>query len=136
MPKWKRRPEATSSVALGAMRISGFQVARLERCAFACAEAQGVTEIAFEITIIGADGIEARGEEGSLHRREHLPDVLGKIGAGCGVAPVEAVGEQIILGNQLTGHAERMQDQRAGETGAVLAGGAMDHQRRAVLKQK
>ena len=28
-----------------------------------------------------------------------------------------------------------MQDQRAGKTGAVLAGGAMDHQRRAIFQQ-
>ncbi len=34
-----------------------------------------------------------------------------------------------------SGNAERMQDQCAGETGAVLAGGAMDHQRRAVFQQ-
>jgi hypothetical protein len=34
-----------------------------------------------------------------------------------------------------SGNAERMQDQRAGKTGAVLAGGAMDHQRRAIFQQ-
>jgi len=41
----------------------------------------------------------------------------------------------VIFGDDVVGHAERVQDQRAGETGAVLAGGAMNHQRRAVLEQ-
>ena len=59
----------------------------------------------------------------------------GRSGLADGIAPVEAVGQQIILGDHIVRHAERMQDQRAGKSGAVLAGGAMDHQRRAVLQQ-
>ena len=45
------------------------------------------------------------------------------------------VGQKIVLGNDVVGDAERMQNQRAGEAGAVLAGRAMDHQRRAVFQQ-
>src|SRR6202043_1696283 len=58
-----------------------------------------------------------------------------KIGAGGWVAPVEEVGEQVILRDQIVWDAERMQDQRAGKSGAILAGGAMDHQWGAVLQQ-
>ena len=35
-----------------------------------------MAEIAFEIAIIGADGIERCGEERCFHRRQHLPDDL------------------------------------------------------------
>ena len=62
-------------------------------------------------------------------------DVVGQVGAGDGIAPVEAVGQQVIFRNHVVGHAERMQDQRAGKAGAILAGGAVDHQRRAVVQQ-
>ena len=66
---------------------------------------------------------------------DRLPDVVGKIGAGGRIAPVEAVGEQVILRDHVVRDAERMQDQRAGKSGAILAGGAMNNQRRAVLQQ-
>ena len=66
---------------------------------------------------------------------EHLPDVVGQVAARIGIPAVEAVGQQIVFRDHVVGDAERMQDQRAGKTGAVLAGGAMDHQRRAVFQQ-
>ena len=91
--------------------------------------------MAFEIAVIGADGLKRGGEEPAFHRSEHLLDVLGQVAGGSGIAAVETVRQRIILGYHLVRHAERVQDQRAGETGAILAGGAMNDQRRAVFKQ-
>jgi len=59
----------------------------------------------------------------------------GKSLNGGRVAAIEAVGQQIILRDQIVRYAERVQDQRAGKSGAILAGGAMNHQRRMILKQ-
>ena len=78
-------------------RKSGLQVDGLEPRAFACREAQSVAEIGFEIAVIGVDHLEGGGEERGFDRRQRLPDFLGKIGADSGVAPIEAVGQQIIL---------------------------------------
>ena len=61
--------------------------------------------------------------------------VVGQVGAVIGIPAVEAVGQEIVFRDDVLGNAERMQDQRAGKTGAVLAGGAVDHQRRAIFQQ-
>src|ERR1700722_12006576 len=136
MPKWKPRPEdLISSPRELARPRSDFEVARLECRPFAASKPKPIGKIGFEVTIIGADGLESGGEERGLHRAQHLPDIIGKVVAGGGIAPVKSVGEQIILGDHVLGYAERMQDQGAGESGAVLAGGAVDHQRSAVLEQ-
>src|SRR6185295_20413299 len=75
------------------------------------------------------------GEERYLYRSEHLPDLVGQVGAVIGVPAVEPIGQEIVFGDDVLGDAERVQDQCAGKAGAVLAGGAMDHQRRAVFQQ-
>ena len=132
--KWKRRRKAVVPRLNGAGN-SGLQVARRQSRALLGAYAQPDAEIAFEAAIVGVDGVECGGKERRFHRSEHLRDFIGKIAAGGGVAPVEAVGEQVILGDQIVSYAERMQDQRTGKTGAILAGATMNNQRRTVFNE-
>src|SRR6266481_7768518 len=89
-----KRPTLQSFCACA---VSAIQIAGFEPRAFACTETQPVAEIVFEIAVVGADGIERGGEKRCFDPRQHLLDLLRKIGAGGGVAAVEAVGEQIVF---------------------------------------
>src|SRR5450631_2660546 len=96
----KGRQGAVEGPPRGARVVSAIQIACFERRAFPKAKPQPVAEIAFEIAVVGADGVEPGGEKRRLDPRQHLPDLLGKVGTGGGVAAVEAVGEQIVFRDQ------------------------------------
>ena len=100
-----------------------------------CAKFQPVAEITFQAAIFFRNRLKGGGQERRFDRPQHSSDFIRKIAAGVGVAPVEAVGKQIIVGDHIVGHSEGMQDQRAGKAGAVLAGGTVNHKRRAILQQ-
>src|SRR5689334_3619572 len=102
---------------------SGLQIAFLQFRALPRPQTQAVPQVAFEIAITLVDGLEARREERGVDRADGLPDLVWQIGRGGGIAPVESVRQKIILGDDALGHAERVQDQRASEAGAVLARG-------------
>ena len=68
-------------------------------------------------------------KERRVHRADRLPNFVRQVGGGGRIAPVETVGQQIIFADDAFGDAERVQDQRAGKAGAVLAGRAVNHDR-------
>src|ERR1700756_3326122 len=124
-----------SSTSTGSALVSRRKIPRLELVALGGAEAKPVAEIGFDVAILGADGFEASREEGRLDRSDGALDLGGQFRGGVGIAPVETVGEKIVFADHLFGHAKRVQEERAGKPGAVLARRAMDHRRRAGLDE-
>ena len=61
------------------------------------AETEALAEIGVEVAIVGVDGLERGGKKRSLHRAQHLLDVVGQVAAGRGIPAVEAVGQQIVF---------------------------------------
>src|SRR3981189_1816367 len=125
MLNWKQRHRTPPWLGFTRGCISGFQVARLELRAFARTEAESLVEITLKMAVVGPDGIKPCGEEGSFHGPANPAALVGEIAARRRVAPVEAVGQQVILSNEIFRYPERVQDQRTGEAGAVLARGGM-----------
>src|ERR1700742_4911041 len=119
-PRWTRRPDPSIS-------RSGLQVAPLQFRALPRTEPKAIPEIAFEIAVALVDGVEACFEVRRVHRADRLPNFVRQVGGGSRIATVKTVGQQIIFADDALGDAERVQDQRAGKAGAVLAGRAMDH---------
>src|SRR3569833_317099 len=114
----------------------GCQVARLQRAAFLFANAEAVPEIALQSPIVRLHGLDACSEERGVDRSDRITDILGQVRAGSWIAPIEAVRQQIILRDHIVRNDERMQDQCAGNAGAVLARRTMDHVRHTNNKKK
>jgi hypothetical protein len=64
-----------------------------------------------------------------LHRPQHLAH-HGRKGAGVQPASQPLVGQQVVAHDHVVAHAQSVQEQGSGKAGAVLAGGAVEHQRR------
>ena len=84
---------------------------------------------------IGVDGVKRGLEKRRLHLPQHVHHMRRAMGLDQRAAAVELVGEQVVGHHRLTPHAERVEQQRGGETGAVLASGAVEHHRRGLLQQ-
>ena len=69
------------------------------------AETEAIAKIAFEIAVVGVNGLERGGEERCLHRAEHLPDIVGQVDAVIGVPAVEAIGQEVVFRDDVLGNA-------------------------------
>src|SRR5437763_46264 len=113
----------------------GLQIARLERRLLCCAEVEAVAQVGFEIAILAGDGLESGRQIRGLDGTYRVENVDRQIRRARCVAPIMRVGQQIVLRDNRIRDAERMQDQRACKAGAILAGRAMDDERRTVFQE-
>ena len=81
------------------------------------------------------DDLECGLEKFRPHAPEHVHHMRRSRGFDHGAAHIELVGKQVVVHDIVAGHAQRAQQQRGGEPGAVFACSAVEDQGRGLVDQ-
>ena len=86
-------------------------------------------------TVVGVNGLQGGVQKVLTHAPDHVHHLRTERSALACIVAVQGVGEQIVLQHIGLRHAQRRQNQRSSQAGAVFACGAVEHQGRVLSEQ-